>query len=69
MIATPAIRNLIREDKIAHMYSVIQTNHGLGYADVESGSEGRPLLQKERSAKKRRVERRRIRTIFKTQVG
>jgi Tfp pilus assembly pilus retraction ATPase PilT len=30
MIATPAIRNLIREDKIAHMYSVIQTNHGLG---------------------------------------
>lgn len=30
MIAAPAIRNLIREDKIAHMYSVIQTNHGLG---------------------------------------
>jgi len=31
MIATPAIRNLIREDKIAQMYSAIQTGaaHGM----------------------------------------
>ena len=30
MVATPAIRNLIREDKVAQMYSAIQTgqNHG-----------------------------------------
>lgn len=30
MVATPAIRNLIREDKIAQMYSAIQTGHALG---------------------------------------
>jgi Tfp pilus assembly pilus retraction ATPase PilT len=30
MIAAPAIRILIREDKIAHMYCVIRTNHRLG---------------------------------------
>ncbi|RMD71032.1 MAG: type IV pilus twitching motility protein PilT [Gammaproteobacteria bacterium] len=30
MIATPAIRNLIRENKVAQMYSVIQTGQALG---------------------------------------
>lgn len=31
MIGTPAIRNLIREDKVAQMYSAIQTGaaHGM----------------------------------------
>lgn len=35
MVATPAIRNLIREDKIAQMYSAIQTgaNHGMQTMD------------------------------------
>jgi len=35
MIGTPAIRNLIREDKIAQMYSAIQTgmNHGMQTLD------------------------------------
>ncbi len=35
MIATPAIRNLIREDKVAQMYSVIQTGmvHGMQTLD------------------------------------
>ncbi|USH02898.1 type IV pilus twitching motility protein PilT [Grimontia kaedaensis] len=35
MIATPAIRNLIREDKIAQMYSMIQTGSGLGMLTME----------------------------------
>jgi twitching motility protein PilT len=30
MIATPAIRNLIREDKVAQMYSAIQTGQNVG---------------------------------------
>ena len=34
MIGTPAIRNLIREGKIAQMYSAIQTGPGLRYADA-----------------------------------
>ncbi len=29
MIGTPAIRNLIREDKVAQMYSAIQTGSAL----------------------------------------
>jgi twitching motility protein PilT len=35
MVATPAIRNLIREDKVAQMYSAIQTgqNHGMQTLD------------------------------------
>ena len=35
MIGTPAIRNLIREDKIAQMYSAIQTGgtHGMTTLD------------------------------------
>ncbi|MCA8836283.1 MAG: type IV pilus twitching motility protein PilT [Gammaproteobacteria bacterium] len=35
MIATPAIRNLIREDKIAQMYSVIQTSSALGMKTLD----------------------------------
>ena len=35
MIGTPAIRNLIREDKVAQMYSAIQTGgtHGMQTLD------------------------------------
>lgn len=35
MVATPAIRNLIREDKIAQMYSMIQTGASLGMQTME----------------------------------
>ena len=35
MMATPAIRNLIREDKIAQMYSMIQTGSSLGMQTME----------------------------------
>jgi twitching motility protein PilT len=35
MIGTPAIRNLIRENKIAQMYSVIQTSLGAGMQTLD----------------------------------
>src|SRR5262249_37636431 len=35
MIGTPAIRNLIRENKVAQMYSVIQTNQGIGMQTLD----------------------------------
>ncbi|HIF9342826.1 TPA: type IV pilus twitching motility protein PilT [Photobacterium damselae] len=35
MMATPAIRNLIREDKIAQMYSMIQTGSAMGMLTME----------------------------------
>ncbi|UXI01706.1 type IV pilus twitching motility protein PilT [Photobacterium sp. TY1-4] len=35
MMATPAIRNLIREDKVAQMYSMIQTGSALGMQTME----------------------------------
>jgi twitching motility protein PilT len=35
MIGTPAIRNLIRENKIAQMYSVIQTSLGQGMQTLD----------------------------------
>jgi twitching motility protein PilT len=35
MIATPAIRNLIREAKVAQMYSTIQTSQGVGMQTLD----------------------------------
>jgi len=35
MIGTPAIRNLIRENKIAQMYSAIQTGAGIGMQTLD----------------------------------
>jgi twitching motility protein PilT len=35
MIGTPAIRNLIREDKIAQMYSAIQTGAAIGMSTLD----------------------------------
>jgi twitching motility protein PilT len=35
MICNPAIRNLIREDKVAQMYSVIQTGHTTGMQTLD----------------------------------
>ncbi|MEM7377107.1 MAG: type IV pilus twitching motility protein PilT [Pseudomonadota bacterium] len=35
MLGTPAIRNLIREDKVAQMYSVIQTGQQLGMQTLD----------------------------------
>lgn len=44
LIATPAIRNLIREDKVAQMLSVIQTGASVGMQTMEQA--GRNLLAK-----------------------
>ncbi|HCS29173.1 MAG TPA: twitching motility protein PilT, partial [Spongiibacteraceae bacterium] len=35
MLGTPAIRNLIREDKVAQMYSSIQTGGDLGMQTLD----------------------------------
>ncbi len=35
MMGTPAIRNLIREDKVAQMYSAIQTGHSFGMQTLD----------------------------------
>lgn len=39
MIASPAIRNLIREDKVAQMYSAIQTGQNIGMQTMDSALE------------------------------
>jgi twitching motility protein PilT len=44
MIANPAIRNLIREDKVAQMYSIIQTGATLGMTTMEQA--GKQLMMK-----------------------
>ena len=36
MIATPAIRNLIRENKLAQILSVMQTSKGIGMQTMEA---------------------------------
>ena len=35
MIGTPAIRNLIRENKVAQMYSAIQTSQAVGMQTLD----------------------------------
>ncbi|MCC2636999.1 MAG: Pilus retraction ATPase PilT [Moraxellaceae bacterium] len=44
MIGTPAIRNLIRENKVAQMYSAIQTGAALGMQTLDQCLKG--LVQK-----------------------
>ena len=39
MTATPAIRNLIREDKVAQMYSAIQTGQNAGMQTLDQALE------------------------------
>jgi len=40
MIGTPAIRNLIREDKVAQMYSAIQTGQNVGMVTLDQNLKG-----------------------------
>jgi twitching motility protein PilT len=40
MIGTPAIRNLIREDKVAQMYSAIQTGQNVGMQTLDQNLKG-----------------------------
>jgi len=44
MVGTPAIRNLIREDKVAQMYSAIQTGGSLGMTTMDQSLKA--LVQK-----------------------
>jgi twitching motility protein PilT len=55
MIATPAIRNLIREDKVAQMYSAIQTGQNVGMHTLDQYMEGlvsRGLVSRLEAARK-----------------
>jgi twitching motility protein PilT len=55
MIATPAIRNLIREDKVAQMYSAIQTGQNMGMHTLDQYMEGlvsRGLISRQEAGRK-----------------
>ncbi len=55
MIGTPAIRNLIREDKIAQMYSAIQTGQNVGMITLDQNLKGllaQGVVSKEEAKKK-----------------
>ncbi len=55
MIATPAIRNLIREDKVAQMYSAIQTGQNVGMHTLDQYLEGlvsRGIVSRQEAARK-----------------
>ena len=55
MLATPAIRNLIREDKVAQMYSAIQTGQSMGMHTLDQYLEGlvsRGIVSRQEAARK-----------------
>jgi twitching motility protein PilT len=55
MMATPAIRNLIREDKVAQMYSAIQTGQNVGMHTLDQYLEGlvsRGIVTRHEAARK-----------------
>ncbi len=55
MIANAAIRNLIREDKVAQMYSAIQTGQNIGMQTMDSALEAlvnRGIVHKKEAARK-----------------
>ena len=55
MVANPAIRNLIREAKVAQMYSAIQTGQGSGMQTLDQGMQ--EMLRKGLIAKQDAVAR------------
>jgi twitching motility protein PilT len=53
--STPAIRNLIREDKVAQMYSAIQTGQNVGMHTLDQyleGLVGRGIVARQEAARK-----------------
>jgi twitching motility protein PilT len=55
MLGTPAIRNLIRENKIAQMYSAIQTGQSLGMQTLDQNLQdllNKGLISKDEASKK-----------------
>ena len=58
MIGTPAIRNLIRENKIAQMYSAIQTGGSLGMQTLDmclKGLVAKGLISRENAREKAKI--------------
>ncbi len=58
MLCTPAIRNLIREDKVAQMYSAIQTGGLLGMQTLDQCLKNlleQSLITKEAAAEKAKI--------------
>ena len=58
MIGTPAIRNLIREDKVAQMYSAIQTGGNLGMQTLDASLKAllsRGLISRESAREKAKM--------------
>jgi twitching motility protein PilT len=58
MIGTPAIRNLIREDKVAQMYSAIQTGASYGMITMDQSLKNllaRGLITREGAKEKAKV--------------
>jgi twitching motility protein PilT len=58
MIGTPAIRNLIREDKVAQMYSAIQTGQGVGMQTLDQNLKEireKGLISKEEARRKAQI--------------
>ena len=58
MIGTPAIRNLIREDKVAQMYSAIQTGGALGMQTLDmclKGLVAKGLISRENAREKAKI--------------
>ena len=62
MIGTPAIRNLIREAKVAQMYSAIQTGSNVGMQTLDQNLHG-PGQAQRRSRPPKRAARPRTKTI------
>ena len=55
MLGTPAIRNLIREDKVAQMYSAIQTSQNVGMQTLDQCLKvikGKGLISKEEARRR-----------------
>jgi twitching motility protein PilT len=55
MIANPAIRNLIREDKIAQMFSAIQTGQAIGMQTLDQHLDSlvsRGIITRQEAAKR-----------------
>lgn len=58
MICTPAIRNLIREDKVAQMYSAIQTGAQLGMKTLDQSLKellGKNIITRESAQEKAKM--------------
>ena len=55
MLGTPAIRNLIRENKIAQMYSAIQTGQSIGMQTLDQNLQellSKGMINKDEAIKK-----------------